>query len=61
MDSESDVVMLLAAFRSLSAVKDAQCRACCAAALPTVLQGATPRRLAQAACPLLSPGSPTCG
>ncbi|KAK9909175.1 hypothetical protein WJX75_008292 [Coccomyxa subellipsoidea] len=44
MDSESDMVMLLAAFRSLSAVKDAQCRACCAAALPTVLRGATPRR-----------------
>ena len=46
MDSESDVVMLLAAFRSLAAAKDVQCRACCAAALSTVLRAATPRRCA---------------
>lgn len=50
MDSESEVVMLLGAFRSLAAAKDANCRALCAAALPTVLRGATPRRSASLAC-----------
>ncbi|CAL8461878.1 g1409 [Coccomyxa elongata] len=44
MDSESDVVMLLAAFRNLATAKDAKCRALCATALPKVLRGATPRR-----------------
>ena len=50
MDSDSDVVMLLAAFRCLAAAKDGKCRALCAAALPKVLRGVTPRRSACLAC-----------
>ncbi len=53
MDSESDVVMLLAAFRNLASAKDVKCRALCATALPKVLRGATPRRSASVACTLI--------
>lgn len=53
-EGEGDVVVLLAAFRSLAAARDAECRGLCAVALPKVLRGATPRRCPDAPLHLLS-------
>jgi hypothetical protein len=47
MDTDSDVVLLLAAFRSLAASQDAHCHSLCASALPAILRAATARRHAK--------------